>query len=186
MCHFLFSIHNTHTWSSQWNTIQCVRSAEIHCSTLKWTYFVIFRPTIHPDEDEDEEQCGMWWRLLMKAACQHQNKPIENTPRQKMLWAVVIKKCVHVCLFSTDETATENILKAELTMASLCGRLGMVTPRDAFITAICKASLPPHYALTLLSSNAANLSSKGRPLNQIATHILTPPGLLRHPIDSCI
>lgn len=46
-------------------------------------------------------------------------------------------------------------------MASLCGRLGLVTPRDAFITAICKASLPPHYALTVLSSNAANLSSKG-------------------------
>lgn len=68
------------------------------------------------------------------------------------------------CLFSTDETATENILKAELTMASLCGRLGLVTPRDAFITAICKASLPPHYALTVLSSNAANLSSKGRAL----------------------
>uniref|UniRef100_A0A8C3G6D8 Protein MON2 homolog n=1 Tax=Cyclopterus lumpus TaxID=8103 RepID=A0A8C3G6D8_CYCLU len=54
---------------------------------------------------------------------------------------------------STDETATENILKAELTMASLCGRLGLVTPRDAFITAICKASLPPHYALTVLSCN---------------------------------
>ncbi len=68
------------------------------------------------------------------------------------------------CLFSTDETATENILKAELTMASLCGRLGLVTPRDAFITAICKASLPPHYALTVLSSNAANLSSKGTAL----------------------
>lgn len=46
-------------------------------------------------------------------------------------------------------------------MASLCGRLGLVTPRDAFITAICKASLPPHYALTVLSSSAANLSSKG-------------------------
>lgn len=24
------------------------------------------------------------------------------------------------------------------------------TPRDAFITALCKASLPPHYALTVL------------------------------------
>uniref|UniRef100_A0A8C3A637 Protein MON2 homolog n=1 Tax=Cyclopterus lumpus TaxID=8103 RepID=A0A8C3A637_CYCLU len=60
---------------------------------------------------------------------------------------------------STDETATENILKAELTMASLCGRLGLVTPRDAFITAICKASLPPHYALTVLSCNTANLST---------------------------
>uniref|UniRef100_A0A673ATC0 Protein MON2 homolog n=1 Tax=Sphaeramia orbicularis TaxID=375764 RepID=A0A673ATC0_9TELE len=69
--------------------------------------------------------------------------------------------CLCSIHFSTDETATENILKAELTMASLCGRLGLVTPRDAFITAICKASLPPHYALTVLSSNAASLSSKG-------------------------
>ncbi len=64
-----------------------------------------------------------------------------------------------VCV-STDETASENILKAELSMASLCGRLGLVTPRDAFITAICKASLPPHYALTILSSNTS-LSNKG-------------------------
>ena len=66
-------------------------------------------------------------------------------------------------LHSTDETATENILKAELTMATLCGRLALVTPRDAFITAICKASLPPHYALTVLSSNAANFSNKSEP-----------------------
>uniref|UniRef100_A0A4W4GTE3 Protein MON2 homolog n=1 Tax=Electrophorus electricus TaxID=8005 RepID=A0A4W4GTE3_ELEEL len=70
---------------------------------------------------------------------------------------------------STDETATENILKAELTMASLCGRLGLVTPRDAFITAICKASLPPHYALTALYSNAANLSNKTKNIQCMRT-----------------
>ncbi|XP_043565909.1 protein MON2 homolog isoform X1 [Chiloscyllium plagiosum] len=58
---------------------------------------------------------------------------------------------------STDETASENILKAELTMASLCGKLSLVTPRDAFITAICKASLPPHYALTVLNSSSGGL-----------------------------
>lgn len=83
-----------------------------------------------------------------------------------MLWILLHFFCFSdsLSLSSTDETATENILKAELTMASLCGRLGLVTPRDAFITAICKASLPPHYALTVLSSNAANLSSKGRAL----------------------
>ncbi|XP_060050988.1 protein MON2 homolog isoform X3 [Erinaceus europaeus] len=62
---------------------------------------------------------------------------------------------------STDEAATENILKAELTMAALCGRLGLVTSRDAFITAICKGSLPPHYALTVLNTTtAATLSNK--------------------------
>lgn len=66
----------------------------------------------------------------------------------------------NVYSFSTDEAATENILKAELTMAALCGRLGLVTSRDAFITAICKGSLPPHYALTVLNSTTAALSSK--------------------------
>lgn len=65
-----------------------------------------------------------------------------------------------ILFFSTDEAATENILKAELTMAALCGRLGLVTSRDAFITAICKGSLPPHYALTVLNSTTAALSSK--------------------------
>ncbi|XP_036996193.1 protein MON2 homolog isoform X3 [Artibeus jamaicensis] len=60
-----------------------------------------------------------------------------------------------------DEAATENILKAELTMAALCGRLGLVTSRDAFITAVCKGSLPPHYALTVLNATtAATLSNK--------------------------
>lgn len=53
---------------------------------------------------------------------------------------------------STDETATENVLKAIQTYAALCGLLDLQTPRDAFITAICKASLPPHYALTILNT----------------------------------
>ena len=53
---------------------------------------------------------------------------------------------------STDETASENVLKAVETFASLCGLLDLSIPRDAFITAICKASLPPHYALMVLSS----------------------------------
>uniref|UniRef100_A0A1A8BF50 Protein MON2 homolog n=1 Tax=Nothobranchius kadleci TaxID=1051664 RepID=A0A1A8BF50_NOTKA len=75
---------------------------------------------------------------------------------------------------STDETATENILKAELTMASLCGRLGLVTPRDAFITAICKASLPPHYALTVLSNNTTNLSSKAFSIQGQSVQIISP------------
>uniref|UniRef100_A0A8C7VSR0 Protein MON2 homolog n=1 Tax=Oncorhynchus mykiss TaxID=8022 RepID=A0A8C7VSR0_ONCMY len=75
---------------------------------------------------------------------------------------------------STDETATESILKAELTMASLCGRLGLVTPRDAFITAICKASLPPHYALTVLSSNATNLNNKAYSIQGQTVQIISP------------
>lgn len=52
---------------------------------------------------------------------------------------------------TTDESATENVLKAMQCYAALCGLLDLHTPRDAFITAICKASLPPHYALSVLN-----------------------------------
>ncbi|XP_071551599.1 protein MON2 homolog isoform X2 [Panulirus ornatus] len=52
----------------------------------------------------------------------------------------------------TDEAATENILKAIQTFASLAGKLELTTPRDAFITALCKSCLPPHYTLTVLNN----------------------------------
>ncbi|XP_056646961.1 protein MON2 homolog isoform X2 [Diorhabda sublineata] len=53
---------------------------------------------------------------------------------------------------STEESVSENVLKAIQTYTSLCGMLDLHTPRDAFITAICKSSLPPHYALTVLNA----------------------------------
>lgn len=82
-------------------------------------------------------------------------------------------------LFSTDEAATENILKAELTMAALCGRLGLVTSRDAFITAICKGSLPPHYALTVLNTTtAATLSNKCKTLTY--SQFYSTSGVIRY------
>uniref|UniRef100_A0A671Z0C4 Protein MON2 homolog n=1 Tax=Sparus aurata TaxID=8175 RepID=A0A671Z0C4_SPAAU len=92
----------------------------------------------------------------------HPDQEWQPQPGAHLVWEEMVSACWCGLLAalsllldaSTDETATENILKAELTMASLCGRLGLVTPRDAFITAICKASLPPHYALTVLSSNS--------------------------------
>ncbi|KAJ8789101.1 hypothetical protein J1605_022258 [Eschrichtius robustus] len=76
---------------------------------------------------------------------------------------------------STDEAATENILKAELTMAALCGRLGLVTSRDAFITAICKGSLPPHYALTVLNTTtAATLPNKSYSIQGQSVMMISP------------
>uniref|UniRef100_A0ABM5GFU8 Protein MON2 homolog n=1 Tax=Pogona vitticeps TaxID=103695 RepID=A0ABM5GFU8_9SAUR len=75
---------------------------------------------------------------------------------------------------STDEAATENILKAELTMAALCGKLGLVTSRDAFITAICKGSLPPHYALTVLNTTTAALSSKSYSIQGQNIQMISP------------
>ncbi|KAH9512973.1 Endocytosis and vacuole integrity protein [Bulinus truncatus] len=68
---------------------------------------------------------------------------------------------------STDETAIEMILKAQQAYANMCGHLAMSTPRDAFITALCKASLPPHYTLTILNSHASSGQHKG--LNRTAS-----------------
>ncbi|XP_055685383.1 protein MON2 homolog [Lutzomyia longipalpis] len=53
---------------------------------------------------------------------------------------------------ATDEAVTENILKSMQSYAALCGILELHTPRDAFITTICRASLPPHYALSMLNT----------------------------------
>ncbi|EFX73897.1 hypothetical protein DAPPUDRAFT_307567 [Daphnia pulex] len=64
---------------------------------------------------------------------------------------------------STDETSTENVLKSLQTFASVSGRVGLTTPRDAFITALCKASLPPHYTLTVLNaSSPGTVTSRGK------------------------
>lgn len=43
------------------------------------------------------------------------------------------------------------MLKAMQAYIGLCGQLDMRGPRDAFITAVCRACLPPHYNLTVFS-----------------------------------
>lgn len=53
---------------------------------------------------------------------------------------------------SCDEAVTDSLLKCISSYAVLCGQLNMCTPRDAFITVICKGSLPPHYTLTVLTT----------------------------------
>ncbi|CAB1331533.1 unnamed protein product [Coregonus sp. 'balchen'] len=119
-----------------------------------------------------------------EAAVRREANPDQNTqpePGAHLVWEEMVSACWCGLLAalsllldaSTDETATESILKAELTVASLCGRLGLVTPRDAFITAICKASLPPHYALTVLSSNTANLNNKAYSIQGQSVQIIS-------------
>lgn len=65
---------------------------------------------------------------------------------------------------ATEDTTTENILKSMTLYSSLAARLELPTLRcftstisrflvflrDSFITAVCKASLPPHYTLSVL------------------------------------
>lgn len=62
---------------------------------------------------------------------------------------------------ATDESAAENVLKAMQNYAALCGLLEMQTPRDAFIGAVCRASLPAHYALNVLSMGYQVAGMKG-------------------------
>ena len=57
----------------------------------------------------------------------------------------------HLVFFSTDEQATEAILKAEQSYVNLAGILKLKTTRDAFVTALCKSSLPPHYQIMILN-----------------------------------
>jgi hypothetical protein len=82
---------------------------------------------------------------------------------------------IHSKVFiSTDETSTENVLKSLQTFASVSGRVGLTTPRDAFITALCKASLPPHYTLTVLNaSSPGTVTSRGNHLI-ILRHLISP------------
>ena len=56
-----------------------------------------------------------------------------------------------VFLSSCDELVTETILKSLQTYIGLCGGSNLTTPRDAIIIALCKASLPPQYALHMLT-----------------------------------
>ena len=76
----------------------------------------------------------------------------------KCLVRVTVLACTYKCStlnsFSSsgDEQVTEDILKAHETYVYLCGKMKLTIPRDAFITELCKGSLPPHYAFTLVAA----------------------------------
>ena len=54
--------------------------------------------------------------------------------------------------FSTDEPATDFILKGLQTFASVCNQLELNSNHDAFISCICKMSLPQNYVANNLNS----------------------------------
>ncbi|KAL4226466.1 hypothetical protein ACF0H5_014449 [Mactra antiquata] len=102
-----------------------------------------------------------------------EKEDVEETAEERLLYEELVNSswCGMMAALSllldasTDESATESVLKCEEAFISLCGKLGMTIPRDAFITALCKASLPPHYALTVLNTQGG-LPQKG--------HVRTP------------
>lgn len=82
-----------------------------------------------------------------------------NTPDlfQEMVlasWCGILASLSLLLEASNDETATESILKSYQLYANVCGIVNLTTPRDAFITSLCKAALPPHYTLTVLNPHS--------------------------------
>ena len=75
------------------------------------------------------------------------------------IWCPILAALSLMLESSSDESAAEAILKAVQSCASMAGKLGKSSARDAFITALCKASLPPNYTLTILNTASFNLGS---------------------------
>ncbi|XP_030556698.1 protein MON2 homolog [Drosophila novamexicana] len=73
-------------------------------------------------------------------------------------WSGLLSAFIPLVETSIDEGTTENILKAMQNYAALCGMLDQLQPRDAFIMAMCRASFPPHYAMSIFA-NAAQLDA---------------------------
>lgn len=69
-------------------------------------------------------------------------------------WQQVLASLSLLLDASTDEGATEIILKSTETMVGLSGRLGLTLPRDAFIMALCKGALPSNYGAMVLGQAA--------------------------------
>ncbi|KAH8353223.1 hypothetical protein KR084_009717 [Drosophila pseudotakahashii] len=67
-------------------------------------------------------------------------------------WSGLLSAFIPLVETSIDEATTENILKAMQNYAALCGMLEQLQPRDAFIMAMCRASFPPHYAMSIFAN----------------------------------
>ncbi|XP_034666367.1 protein MON2 homolog isoform X1 [Drosophila subobscura] len=67
-------------------------------------------------------------------------------------WSGLLSAFIPLVETSMDEATTENILKAMQNYAALCGMLEQLQPRDAFIMAMCRASFPPHYAMSIFAN----------------------------------
>ena len=92
-------------------------------------------------KDEEERSC---WRQLIDSS-----------------WCGILAALSLLLDASTDDSSTENILKAMENYASFCGHLEVLKPRDAYLASICKASLPPHYTLNVLKATPTTQNVSG-------------------------
>jgi len=78
-----------------------------------------------------------------------------DTVRAQLLqssWCGLLAALALLLDASTEDSTAENILRSMCLYSSLAARLAQTKLRDSFITAVCKASLPPHYTLSVLKA----------------------------------
>ena len=96
------------------------------------------------DQPENEKKCDDKFVEKIDSAC------IKTLLESS--WCGLLSALSLLLDASTDDASTENILKHLETFASFCGKMNLTIPRDAYLAAICKASLPPHYTLNVLKA----------------------------------
>lgn len=75
-------------------------------------------------------------------------------------WCTMLSVLALLQYSSTDESTTASILKCLESCAAVCGVLKLTTPRDAFITVLCKSALPVQYALPIFNATLACIPQK--------------------------
>jgi hypothetical protein len=73
---------------------------------------------------------------------------------------------------SLEEQATEFVLKTLCSFLRVSGVLELATPRDAFITALCKACLPHHYAFAVTVENVQTSPRHKANTTAVSTNVL--------------
>jgi hypothetical protein len=71
-----------------------------------------------------------------------------------------------------EEQATEFVLKTLCSFLRVSGVLELATPRDAFITALCKACLPHHYAFAVTVENVQTSPRHKANTTAVSTNVL--------------
>ncbi|KAL1492514.1 hypothetical protein ABEB36_010756 [Hypothenemus hampei] len=119
---------------------------------------ITINPQKQPDDPED---------LPVKENSKELNCQLINSS-----WCGLLAALSLLVGASTDESVTENILKSMQTYTFLCGLLDLQTPRDAFITAICKSSLPPHYAWTVLNTITSGVNLRQGQVGEVQNMLM--------------
>jgi len=99
------------------------------------------------------------------AAAKDSEVPLDSVRSQLLQssWCGLLAALALLLDASTEDSTAENILRSMCLYSSLAARLTLPKLRDSFITAVCKASLPPHYTLSVLKATPSTQLVSGAP-----------------------